>query len=236
MNSRPRTFIFGFHESLDSPLLIRRTEGFNFGDAWHDAVERTAALRPNGLRPLLDRVELPTGWATLAFDPPQLAEYRLIDAIDLDDEQDWWTYEDTLKHYAMMEPPSRQRVDELTERKATAVGTAFRRTRRGQTRTEVRFDIAGCLRTPKGGSAKQIVVAIVDGKLRMRWMSAREYARLQGAGDFKITVPPLQAMYGFGDAVCVPAVEWIDRNILTPVFDSLRPKRRRNPRTSSATA
>jgi DNA (cytosine-5)-methyltransferase 1 len=96
----------------------------------------------------------------------------------------------------------------------------FRRTRREKPRTEVRFDIAGCLRTPKGGSAKQIVIAILDGKLKMRWMSAVEYARLQGAGDFKITVPPQQAMYGFGDGVCVPAIRWIDRHILTPVFNA----------------
>ena len=80
--------------------------------------------------------------------------------------------------------------------------------------------MAGCLRTPKGGSARQIVIAVADGTLRMRWMSAREYARLQGADDFPITVGPLQAMYGFGDAVCVPAIEWIDRNILSPLFRS----------------
>jgi DNA (cytosine-5)-methyltransferase 1 len=72
---------------------------------------------------------------------------------------------------------------------------------------------------PKGGSAKQLVIAIDGGRLRMRWMSAVEYARLQGAGDFRITVPPLQAMYGFGDAVCVPAVAWIDRHVLTPVYE-----------------
>jgi DNA (cytosine-5)-methyltransferase 1 len=50
-------------------------------------------------------------------------------------------------------------------------------------------------------------------------ISAVEHARLQGAGDFKFDVPPLQAMYGFGDAVCVPAIGWIDRNVLTPVYE-----------------
>ena len=55
----------------------------------------------------------------------------------------------------------------------------------------------------------------------MRWMSAREYARLQGAPHYRITVPELQAMYGFGDAVCVPAIAWIDSNILTPIADSV---------------
>src|SRR5690242_6520064 len=98
-----------------------------------------------------------------------------------------------------------------------APGTA--RCCKSKARTEVRFDVAGCLRTPKGGSAKQLVIAIDGGRLRMRWMSAVEYARLQGAGDFRITVPELQAMYGFGDAVCVPAVSWIDRHVLTPVYE-----------------
>ena len=55
--------------------------------------------------------------------------------------------------------------------------TAFRRVREGKQRMEVRFDgVAGCLRTPRGGSAKQIVLAIVDGELRMRWMTPRECA------------------------------------------------------------
>lgn len=220
--SRPRTFVFGFHRSLCSPLLIRRPRRMSFGNPWITATQRSVALRPRGLQYLFDRISLPTGWATIDFDPPERADYELADLLDIDEDQNWWTLDVTLKHYAMMESPSRHRVDTLMHEKATAVGTAFRRTRRGKTRTEVRFDMAGCLRTPKGGSAKQIVVAIINGDIRMRWMSAREYARLQGAGDFNISVPPIQAMHGFGDAVCVPAVEWIDRNILSPVFESHR--------------
>jgi DNA (cytosine-5)-methyltransferase 1 len=46
-------------------------------------------------------------------------------------------------------------------------------------------------------------------------MTAREYARLQGVPDsFNISVPYLQALFGFGDAVCVPVVEWIVRGCL----------------------
>ena len=86
---------------------------------------------------------------------------------------------------------------------------------------EVRFDgVAGCLRTPRGGSARQIVLAAGQGRLRLRWMSPREYARLQGAGDYRW--PPDTAdsrvLFGFGDAVCVPAVQWIDDHVLTPYY------------------
>ena len=86
----------------------------------------------------------------------------------------------------------------------------FRRVRSGRAVGEVRVDgIAGCLRTPLGGSSVQFLIDARDGSPRVRRMTAREYARLQGAGDFPIEVSERQAMYGFGDAVCVPAVRWL---------------------------
>ena len=39
--------------------------------------------------------------------------------------------------------------------------------------------VAGCLRTPRGGEAEQIVIVVDRGRVKMRWMSPREYARLQ---------------------------------------------------------
>ena len=39
-----------------------------------------------------------------------------------------------------------------------------------------------------------------------------------GADDFVLNVPLNQALFGFGDAVCVPVVEWIANNYLTPVW------------------
>jgi len=47
-----------------------------------------------------------------------------------------------------------------------------------------------------------------------------DIAWLQGVPKYRITVPPIQAMYGFGDAVCVPAITWLDEHILTPVYES----------------
>jgi DNA (cytosine-5)-methyltransferase 1 len=42
-----------------------------------------------------------------------------------------------------------------------------------------------------------------------------------GANDYTLDVPLNQALFGFGDAVCVPVIEWIARNYLTPVWDDL---------------
>ena len=50
-------------------------------------------------------------------------------------------------------------------------------------------------------------------------MTAREYARLQGAPDFVLDgVSESQAMFGFGDAVCVPAVRWLVANYIVPLL------------------
>jgi DNA (cytosine-5)-methyltransferase 1 len=57
------------------------------------------------------------------------------------------------------------------------------------------------------------VIVAGNGRWRVRNMTAREYARLQGVPDsFNIDVTYLQALFGFGDAVCVPAVEWVVRS------------------------
>jgi DNA (cytosine-5)-methyltransferase 1 len=39
-----------------------------------------------------------------------------------------------------------------------------------------------------------------------------------GADDFRITVSLNPALFGFGDAVCVPVIQWIAENYLTPAL------------------
>ncbi len=120
----------------------------------------------------------------------------------------------------MMSELHRRKIADLKATGKRHIGTIFRRVREGHQRAEIRFDgIAGCLRTPKGGSAKQIVIVVEADRVRMRWMSPREYARLQGADDFPLVSDRIRQMYGFGDAVCVPAIRWIDDHVLTPLFE-----------------
>ncbi len=170
----------------------------------------------------MDAISPATGWATVNCGNPRTRRYNLRDFIDLDDDQAWWGAEEIERHAAMMFERHRRQVEALRDAGGEpTVLTAFRRIRAGQQRMEVRFDgLAGCLRTPRGGSAKQIVLAIDRGQVRMRWMTPREYARLQGAGDFALPPNTIQALFGFGDAVCVPVIEWIDGHMLTPVFDA----------------
>ena len=145
-------------------------------------------------------------------DPPVRSRESLSDLLeDVPYESTlWWSDEDADRLIQRMNPIHRERVNRLPDAGPNGVATMFRRVRSGRAVGEVRVDgIAGCLRTPLGGSSVQFLIDARDGSPRVRRMTAREYARLQGAGDFPIEVSERQAMYGFGDAVCVPAVRWL---------------------------
>ncbi|QDU97929.1 DNA cytosine methyltransferase [Lignipirellula cremea] len=216
--SRPRSFVLGVKESALSPAWFRRNTESPF-DPWREAVLATPGLRSSRLLALMESTPLATGWVTRRLtDPPQV-DYDLLAWLDTDNDQPWWDQSQVDRHYAMMSDAHRGRVEAWLEQGGRHVATVFRRMRKGEQRAEVRFDgAAGCLRTPRGGSARQIVLAAIDGRLRMRWMTPRECARLQGAPNFVIDVPDSQALFGFGDAVCVPVIEWIDQHLLTPTF------------------
>ena len=228
--SRPRVFVVGMVKEL------KPKEEPSPGWLW--PVEQSNVLRTEPIVQFKKTVELSTGWVTLSLPAPPQLEGTLADVIDFDDRQEWWGKGEVQKHYEMMSLLHRRQVDEILVSKRRWVGTIFRRIRLKTMRAEVRFDgLAGCLRTPKGGSAKQIVIAIDAGKLRMRWMSPREYARLQGVPDFPLVGKTIQQLWGFADAVCVPAISWIDRHVLSPLFDSIVDDKRngRSKRTRQGT-
>src|SRR5439155_13628695 len=107
-------------------------------------------------------------------------------------------------------PKHRAQADAMVKASMTKYGTVFRRVRKAKSMAELRTDgIAGCLRTPRGGSGRQILLAAGKGRFAVRLLTSRECARLMGADDFELKVPLNQALFGFGDAVCVPVIEWI---------------------------
>jgi DNA (cytosine-5)-methyltransferase 1 len=132
------------------------------------------------------------------------------------DAAEWWDRRRRAHLYAQMSARHRALLQALMESSRYQFATVYKRMRPAGCRAELRADgVAGCLRTPRGGSSKQFLVVAGNGSWRVRNMTAREYARLQGVPDsFNISVPYLQALSGFGDAVCVPAVEWVVRSCL----------------------
>ena len=100
------------------------------------------------------------------------------------------------------------------------VGTVYKRTRRDGgrriQRAEARFDGgAGCLRTPAGGSSRQLVVVVNGSKVRTRLISSRETARLMGLPDeYVLPANYNEAYHLTGDGVAVPVVRFLAEQVL----------------------
>jgi DNA (cytosine-5)-methyltransferase 1 len=178
-----------------------------------DAPEYGTPLRPALLRKALDgysdlRLQGLAGSVAEAVDGLASVVERLAP-----DDARWWDPDRVARFVASLSPLQLARLDELRASPDIAWRTAYRRTRDGKAVWEIRADdVAGALRTARGGSSKQALVETGASDLRLRWMTPREYARLQGAPTFDLdSVTTSQALYALGDAVCVPAISWIAR-------------------------
>ncbi len=137
------------------------------------------------------------------------------------DDPHWWS-EDRVKRFRQsLSPHQAERLSRLSAGDRITWRTAYRRTRGGRAVWEIREDdVAGCLRTARGGSSKQALVEAGCGEVRARWLTPREYAALMGAPDLNLSVvSENQALSALGDAVCVPQIEWLGANYLTPLLD-----------------
>ncbi len=105
----------------------------------------------------------------------------------------------------------------------TVYATGYRRTRHGEQQLELRFDgIAGCLRTPEGGSSKQYLVVKENGKTHARLLTVREAARLMGAPDSFILPGSYNDGYkAMGDAVAMPVAQFIGDRFLTKIAEAV---------------
>ena len=105
----------------------------------------------------------------------------------------------------------------------TVYATGYRRTRNGTQQLELRFDgIAGCLRTPEGGSSKQYLVVKKNGQIHARLLTVREAARLMGAPDsFELPGSYNDGYKAMGDAVAAPVAQFIGEQFLTKIAEAV---------------
>jgi DNA (cytosine-5)-methyltransferase 1 len=163
-------------------------------------------------------------WNIRALPAPPEAAIRMEEILeDLNDvAPEWWSAERAEYLLNQMSPRHRETAERMIAGSKWSYGAVFRRVRQGKSMAELRTDgIAGCLRTPRGGSGRQILFKAGKGKYFARLFTPRECARLMGADDYKISAPANQALFGFGDAVCVPVIEWIAEYYLDPVVNEL---------------
>jgi DNA (cytosine-5)-methyltransferase 1 len=210
--SRPRLFVIGIREDLeveaaDHPL-----------SEWHSARLQEAASVLS--EPLKMR------WIWLKLPPPPLRNQRLADLLQDDDEVSNWHSDDyTKKLCSMMSEANRRKLNMALASGGRHVGAVYKRTRIEKNiriqRAEIRFDgLAGCLRTPGGGSSRQTIVIVDDGTIRSRLLSAREAARLMGLSEEYVLPKNFnEALHLTGDGIAVPVVRFLSQHIIEPILD-----------------
>lgn len=137
----------------------------------------------------------------------------------------WHTEAETKQLLAMMSPINLDKVKVAKRAGRRMVGGVYKRTRldengRKVQRAEIRFDdVAGCLRTPAGGSSRQVIVVVDCQRVRSRLISARETASLMGLDkDYKLPKNYNEAYHLTGDGVAVPVVRHLAEHIFEPLL------------------
>lgn len=207
--SRQRLFVVGTR--TESVVLLNETPKFYQGDCRPSALADFILWHPE------------INWQIRQLPPLPASKLKLQDILqDLSpNSQTWWSGERADYLLNQMSPKHSAEANSMIQAERVSYGTVFRRVRNGKSMAELRTDgIAGCLRTPRGGSGRQILFTAGKGRFAVRLVTPRECARLMGADDFVIRAPMNQALFGFGDAVCVPVVEWIGKNYLNSVWEA----------------
>jgi len=212
--SRQRLFVIGVQEALyeDSttppPLPI----------------PLVSDVRPRALAEYMLAHQDAIRWRVRPLPPMPACSGTLTDILeDLPpDHPMWWSAARATYLLNQMSLAHRAVADRMIAGEEWSYGTVFRRMRAGRSMAELRTDgIAGCLRTPKGGSAKQVLFKAGRGEYHARLLTPREAARLMGADDYTLPDSLDSAYFGFGDAVCVPVIEWIATHYLNPLVNEL---------------
>lgn len=159
-------------------------------------------------------------WYWWALSPPPRSKLRLLDMLDAQTPQTaWYPKAKLARLLGQMTPLHRARVEAACANGAPRVGAVYRRIRGGIQRAEVRYDgVAGCLRTLKGGSSRQLLLCSEAGQLRLRAMSPSEAGRLMGLPErYALPAGATRAINLCGDGVCVPVVAWLATELLEPL-------------------
>ena len=185
----------------------------------------SSEIRPSWLDGIFSDPTLRTHRATVATPPPlRTSGFSAIADRLADDDSRWWDKNRTTAFKTSLTDLQEERLSLLMTEPSISFRSAYRRMRNGEPRWEIRADdIAGCLRTARGGSSRQAVVMAGSGSFKVRWMTPAEYASLMGVPNYVLDGLSANTAYsGFGDAVCVPVVRWLAENYLVPRLDVLR--------------
>lgn len=215
--SRPRLFIVAVARGIAIPKGI---SGRVPNPTWH----------PQSLQDVVDGLppKARKAWIWWKMPMPTHEAPHLSDIIeDIPRGVEWHSVAETTKLLSMMTPANIEKVREAQNSGIRQIGTIYKRTRNNIQRAEVRFDgVSGCLRTPAGGSSRQIIMVVEGQRIRSRLISPRETARLMGLPETYSLPDRYNDTYHLtGDGVVVPAVEWLEQHVIRPIaISACRPK------------
>ncbi|SDQ27925.1 DNA cytosine methyltransferase [Brevundimonas sp. 374] len=213
--SRPRLFVIGVRADVVIPPELLSPEPI---EPFHTrALGRAMAGLPPEVREHLIWWNVPT---------PERRQSTFADMIEeAPTSVTWHNQAETKKLLDMMSPVNLAKVEAAKRAGRRMVGGVYRRTRfdvdgAKVQRAEVRFDdVAGCLRTPAGGSSRQIILVVDGPRVRSRLISARETARLMGLDDSYVLPSRYNEAYHLtGDGVAAPVVRHLAQHILEPLL------------------
>jgi len=216
-HSRPRLFVVGVREDVAMAAAAGLVSE-KASELWHTRALLTAHAK------LTAKIREKWLW----WNPPAPPARTTTFADLVEDDPvgvEWHTAAETTKLLAMMSDINLEKVKEAKTSGRKIVGTVYKRTRRDEVgrkvqRAEIRFDdIAGCLRTPAGGSSRQVIVVVDGKKVRSRLISPRETARLMGLpDDYELPKNYNEAYHLTGDGVAVPVVRHLAGHIFEPLL------------------
>lgn len=213
--SRPRLFVVGVHADVKvDPALI--------------APGPIEPFHTRGLQSAVERLPVELRRTMLWWNVPTPSRRNSTFASIIEENPSsvsWHTPAETRQLLSMMSPINLAKVNAAKRAGHRMVGGVYKRTRLDEKgmkaqRAEVRFDdVSGCLRTPAGGSSRQVIVVIDGARVRSRLISARETARLMGLDDnYKLPRNYNEAYHLTGDGVAVPVVRHLAHHILEPLL------------------
>lgn len=210
--SRPRLFVLAIDSRLNIP----------------DTCRSNLPVQPWATEGLLKAFSLldkatQANWVWWSLPMPSDQQTHLAELIeDHPTGVEWNSKAQTHQLMNMMSTVNLQKVRHIQKQKIKMVGTIYRRTRNGQQRAEVRFDgLAGCLRTPGGGSSRQTIIVVQGEEIRSRLLSAREAARLMGLPEnYKLPARYNDAYHLAGDGVVVPVVAHLRQHLFNPILNT----------------
>jgi DNA (cytosine-5)-methyltransferase 1 len=212
--SRPRLFAVGVRRDLQIPSALRADSP----TIWHPRAlqDAYAALPPR----------LKNDWIWWTMPAPAARNLGLGDLIeDQPCGVAWRSRAETRRLLSLMNEVHLRKVEKAKMAGRRVIGAVYRRTRTDENgartqRAEVRFDdISGCLRTPAGGSSRQLLLIVEGETVKSRLISARETARLMGLpDDYALPENYNEAYHLTGDGVAVPVVRHLAEHVLEPIL------------------